>query len=154
MAVLSRNFQKRSASALSELFTPETAFLKPVDVRAQGWTPRAEYCLLLLRSNGTSAKDVARQLGTTTGAVYSKHAGLIEALGLPKPKPAPKTSKPVRVGVGSRRDANGYVRMLIGFDEDTFNEIRCRAERHNTPFAVEVRLLVELGLDTAKLAAD
>jgi hypothetical protein len=80
----------------------------------------------------------------------------METLGLRKPKPerAPKPVKPIRVGVGSRRDTHGYVRMLIGFDEDTFNEIRQRAERHNTPFAAEVRLLVEFGLDTAKLAAD
>ena len=147
--------KKHTKSPETELFTPETAFLQPVNVRTEGWTPRAEYCLLFLRENGKTAKDIAELFDSTPGAIYDKHAKLLEARGLRTPRPC-KTKPPklIRVGVGSRRDAHGYVRMLIGFDEDTFKEIRARAERHNTPFAAEVRLLVEFGLDTAKLAAD
>lgn len=54
------------------------------------------------------------------------------------------------------RSAQGYRRneterrIVIGFDDETFAEIKQRAVKSRTSFAAEVRLLVETGLETVK----
>jgi hypothetical protein len=159
MAVLSKqtrnSYSKQTRNWLVELFNPETAFSEPVNVRTEGWTPRAEFCLLYLRNKGVSPQEIAERLDCSRKAVYSKHAYLLHRMGLSKPQRVAKAPKQVRVGVGNRRSPDdSTVRMLIGFDEETFNEIRERAVQNNTAFAAEVRLLVEFGLDTVKMAAD
>lgn len=38
-------------------------------------------------------------------------------------------------------------RVVVGFDQETFQVIRDRAVKENTSFAEQVRLLVEWGLE-------
>jgi hypothetical protein len=58
-------------------------------------------------------------------------------------------------GVGSRKTGNGnrhhvgLKRIVVAFDDETFEQVRKRAARSKTSFAAEVRLLVEFGLETS-----
>jgi hypothetical protein len=131
--------------------TAETAFLKPVNVRATGWTYHAEYCLRLLREQGVRARDIALRLGCSQRSIDDRCRKLqLKAITRrnPNPKP-PKTPKPRRVGVGHCRGASGLRQMMISFDEDTFAEIRRLAETEKSSFAEQVRILVQWGLDSS-----
>lgn len=39
-------------------------------------------------------------------------------------------------------------RVVVGFDPETFDQIRTRAQQHRTSFAEEVRTLIEWGLES------
>lgn len=41
-------------------------------------------------------------------------------------------------------------RIIVGFDDETFEQIRARAKAEQTSFGEQVRLLVEWGLEDAK----
>ena len=57
------------------------------------------------------------------------------------------------VGKGSNKRGKdgttykGFRRIITAFDEDTFEEIRALAVRHNSSFAEQARILVEWGLE-------
>lgn len=53
-------------------------------------------------------------------------------------------------GNGLRRSENSLVRIVVGFDVETFDEIRSRALAQRTSFAEQVRLLVTWGLEAAQ----
>ena len=50
-------------------------------------------------------------------------------------------------GHGSHK---GYRRIVVSFDEETFDAVRKLAESTGTSFAEQVRLLVEWGLEAEK----
>lgn len=54
-----------------------------------------------------------------------------------------------------RGDGNGdhkcVRRIVVSFDDETFEEIRQLAVEADTSFAEQVRVLVELGMETVKL---
>ncbi len=52
------------------------------------------------------------------------------------------------VGLGSvQRGKRHQRRIVIGFDEDTFEQVRRRAATEKTSFAEQARLLIEWGLE-------
>jgi hypothetical protein len=53
---------------------------------------------------------------------------------------------------GKGNDYRGQRRIVIGFDEDTFEQIRTRAFKKGTSFAEEARLLIEWGLEAERAA--
>lgn len=62
--------------------------------------------------------------------------------------------KPVAVGrvYNSKKGYGTYFRdTSIRFDMETFEEIRQRAIKKKTSFGAEIRMLVELGLETEKM---
>ena len=53
------------------------------------------------------------------------------------------------IGGGSVQQGKRHQRrIVIGFDDETFSQIRRRAERERTSFAEQARLLIEWGLET------
>src|SRR5690242_16629082 len=53
-------------------------------------------------------------------------------------------------GIGFARQDGAQQRIIIGFDPETFVQVRRRAKAAGTSFAEQVRLLVEFGLETAR----
>jgi hypothetical protein len=53
--------------------------------------------------------------------------------------------------VGHRRSPNEMPRVSIAFDEDTLSQVQQRANRAGHSFGEEVRILVEMGLETMEL---
>jgi hypothetical protein len=53
-------------------------------------------------------------------------------------------------GIGFARQDGAQQRIIIGFDPETFVQVRQRAKAAGTSFAEQVRLLVEFGLETAR----
>lgn len=51
---------------------------------------------------------------------------------------------------GVRRHKTDLLRIVISLDDETFGEIRARAEKQGCSFAAEARLLIEIGLETLK----
>lgn len=62
----------------------------------------------------------------------------------------------VAKGCIRRGDAHGdhkcIRRIVVSFDDETFEEIRQRAVKAGTSFAEQVRLLVEFGMESAEFA--
>jgi hypothetical protein len=52
-------------------------------------------------------------------------------------------------GTGFARHNGAQQRIIIGFDPETFTQVRRRAKSAGTSFAEQVRVLVEFGLETA-----
>lgn len=61
------------------------------------------------------------------------------------------TARRAAPGRGLRK--GGVMRIVVCFDDETFDQIRARAVRKNTSFAEQVRQLVEFGLIDAESAA-
>lgn len=55
------------------------------------------------------------------------------------------TSRCKNAAVGLRKGA--MVRVVVSFDEETFDQIRSRALAEHSSFAEQVRVLVEFGLE-------
>lgn len=57
-----------------------------------------------------------------------------------------------RPGLGSVQDRRpGQRRIVVQFDDETFDQIRSRATKHHQSFAASVRDLVEIGLEEEAL---
>lgn len=53
------------------------------------------------------------------------------------------------IGLGSvQRGKRHQRRIVVGFDDETFEQVRQRALTERTSFGEQVRLLVEFGLET------
>lgn len=50
---------------------------------------------------------------------------------------------------GVRRSQDGPIRIVVSFDQETFEQIGKLAARGEMSFAEQVRILVEWGLDSA-----
>lgn len=58
----------------------------------------------------------------------------------------------VRPGLGSIRECRpGQRRIVVQFDDETFDQIHSRATKHHQSFAASVRDLVEIGLEEEAL---
>jgi hypothetical protein len=53
-------------------------------------------------------------------------------------------------GAGFALQRGAQQRIIIGFDPETFVQVRRRAKAAGTSFAEQVRVLVEFGLETAR----
>jgi hypothetical protein len=53
-----------------------------------------------------------------------------------------------------RRGSNDRLQVVVRLDDDTFAEVRSRAQRECTSFGEQVRLLVEWGLEAANETAE
>lgn len=60
----------------------------------------------------------------------------------------PHIPRPTRTAPVAGCRNHGKLRVVVGFDDDTFAEIRAKAVRAKTSFAEQVRQLVEWGLMT------
>jgi hypothetical protein len=55
-------------------------------------------------------------------------------------------------GKGVSRTEDGPKRIVIGFDSETFDQVRELAKKSGTSFAEQTRQLVEFGLETVESA--
>lgn len=130
----------------------------------------------MLHGWGLTQKEIGERLGMTKAAVNSRLSDLrrkpatkdavriadkrrakcsnLNRGGHPKGVPNPNAGnfEGRRKSVAKGQRAGCNVQAKIGFDDETFAEIRARALAAGIGFSREVRELVELGLETLKLA--
>jgi hypothetical protein len=53
--------------------------------------------------------------------------------------------------VAGCRHRNGDLRVIVSFDDDTFAEVNASAKDNDCSFSSQVRMLIEIGLETLKM---